>query len=185
MDTNPWQSESGQGGNSYTSHNSSSQQSHPRPDQSSHEESRPIYQPPQQDYRQSQWQEPSQEWTNQDPTDNPWGGHASQTQSYQPPPQPYQPQSNNRSQQPTPGIRRSDTDDLLEAEPDRAEQVEHMQQYEASKPLSDDDRNQEELQRQFPGIDSSLIAAIYNDHKQGTGRVDMPQIREMLQELQS
>lgn len=79
---------------------------------------------------------------------------------------------------PSQGIRRSDTDQMLAQEGDRAAQVEHMQQYEANAPQSEDDRNQAELQRQFPSIDSSLIAAIYNERKP-----DMAEIRELLQEL--
>ncbi|KEF61208.1 uncharacterized protein A1O9_02773 [Exophiala aquamarina CBS 119918] len=81
---------------------------------------------------------------------------------------------------PSQGIRRSNTDQLLAQEGDRAAQVEHMQQYEANAPQSEDDRHQAELQKQFPTIDSSLIAAIYNERKP-----DMAEIRELLQELGS
>lgn len=55
--------------------------------------------------------------------------------------------------------------------------METMQNYEMSRPQSYDDRAQEELQRQFPNMDSSLIAAIWNDNK------DMGAAREMLQHL--
>lgn len=79
---------------------------------------------------------------------------------------------------PSQGVRRSDTDQVLAHEGDRAAQVEHMQQYEANAPQSEDDRNQADLQKQFPTIDSSLIAAIYNERKP-----DMAEIRELLQEL--
>jgi len=81
---------------------------------------------------------------------------------------------------PSQGVRRSATEQLLAQEGDRAAQVEHMQQYEANAPQSEDDRNQAELQKQFPTIDSSLIAAIYNERKP-----DMAEIRELLQELGS
>jgi uncharacterized repeat protein (TIGR03833 family) len=81
---------------------------------------------------------------------------------------------------PSQGIRRSDTDQVIAHEGDRAAQVEHMQQYEANAPQSEDDRNQADLQKQFPTIDSSLIAAIYNERKP-----DMAEIRELLQELGS
>jgi hypothetical protein len=55
--------------------------------------------------------------------------------------------------------------------------MEYLQSYESSKPESEDDRNQAMLQREFPNIDSSLIAAIYNDSK------SLSATREMLQEL--
>lgn len=116
----------------------------------------------------------------QNPQENPWGGQT-QSQGY----------SNYNSQQqpsygfgapqgppPAQGIRSSDTEQMLAQQTDRAEQVEHMQQYEAAAPLSEDDRNQAELQKQFPNIDSSLIAAIYNERKP-----DMAEVRELLQEL--
>ena len=52
-----------------------------------------------------------------------------------------------------------------------------MQAYEASAQQTQDDVNQAQLQKEFPNIDSSLIAAIYNDSK------EMGSTREMLQEL--
>lgn len=54
-----------------------------------------------------------------------------------------------------------------------------MQNFEAQARETEDDRNQAQLRREFPNIDSSLIAAIYNDTK------NMPEVREMLQELAS
>ena len=55
-----------------------------------------------------------------------------------------------------------------------------MQQYEAHAPQSEDDKMQAQLQKDFPNIDSSLIAAIYNERKTGG---DLGEVRELLQEL--
>lgn len=52
-----------------------------------------------------------------------------------------------------------------------------MQSYEAAGRKDDDDRNVEILQREFPSIDGSLIAAIYGDSK------SLSATREMLGEL--
>ncbi len=60
---------------------------------------------------------------------------------------------------------------------ERSEQVEYLQSYEDSKPASEDDANQAILQKEFPNMDSSLIAAIYGDSK------SLNATREMLQEL--
>lgn len=60
---------------------------------------------------------------------------------------------------------------------ERSEQVEYLQSYEDSKPASQDDINQAMLQKEFPNIDASLIAAIYGDSK------SLGVTREMLQEL--
>ena len=60
---------------------------------------------------------------------------------------------------------------------ERSEQMEYLQSYENSKPTTEDDTNQATLQREFPNIDSSLIAAIYGDSK------SLSTTREMLQEL--
>ncbi|KAK5026921.1 hypothetical protein LTS07_007220 [Exophiala sideris] len=57
----------------------------------------------------------------------------------------------------------SDADQLLEGQGDRAEQIEHMQQYEASAPQSEADRTQAQLEKEFPNIDGALIAAIYSE----------------------
>lgn len=78
---------------------------------------------------------------------------------------------------PPQGVSRSDTDELLASQPDRAEQMEHMQAYEANANESVDDKNRAQLEREFPNIDGSLIAAIYGDTK------DLSETREMLQEL--
>ena len=60
---------------------------------------------------------------------------------------------------------------------ERAEQMEYMQSFEANTQQSEDDVNQATLCREFPKLDSSLIAAIYNDTK------SMGATREMLMEL--
>lgn len=120
--------------------------------------------------------------------ENPWGPPQQQQQpggfqgGYSAPQGP--PPSHNQQQQQygqQQQIHRSNTDQMLVGnEGDRAAQVEHMQQYEANAPQSEDDRNQAALQKQFPNIDSSLIAAIYNERKP-----DMAEVRELLQELNS
>ncbi|KIV77920.1 hypothetical protein PV11_09692 [Exophiala sideris] len=74
----------------------------------------------------------------------------------------------------------SDADQLLEGQGDRAEQIEHMQQYEASAPQSEADRTQAQLEKEFPNIDGALIAAIYSERPG-----DLAEVREMLQELNS
>lgn len=55
-----------------------------------------------------------------------------------------------------------------------------MQQYEATAQQSEGDRIQAHLQKEFPNIDSSLIAAIYNERPG-----NLPEVRELLQELNS
>lgn len=55
--------------------------------------------------------------------------------------------------------------------------MEHLQAYEATANQSVDDRNRAQLEKEFPNIDGSLIAAIYGDTK------DLSETREMLQEL--
>ena len=57
-----------------------------------------------------------------------------------------------------------------------------MQLYEAHAPQSEDDKIQAQRQKEFPNIDSSLIAAIYQERKSGG---DLGEVREMLQELNS
>ena len=69
--------------------------------------------------------------------------------------------------------------DLLPQGQERSEQMEHMQNYEAHATQTEDDVNQATLQKEFPNIDSSLIAAIYGDSK------SLSATREMLQELSS
>lgn len=72
---------------------------------------------------------------------------------------------------------RNDTDELLASQPDRAEQMEHMQAYEATANMSVDDRNRAQLEKEFPDVDGSLVAALYGDTK------DLSATRELLQEL--
>jgi uncharacterized repeat protein (TIGR03833 family) len=79
---------------------------------------------------------------------------------------------------PSQHLQRSDTDQLLAGQQDAGAQYEQMQQYESQAHQTQDDKNQAELQKQFPNIDSSLIAAIYNERKP-----DMGEVRELLQEL--
>jgi len=150
-DQNPWQTIPSQG-NPYVSNSSTS-----ITDNNPYHQSQPREQ-------QSQYAADS----------NPWSQQQQQPQS--------------RSHQysapegPPPGhrpLRRSSTAELPQAQEDRAEQVEHMQNFEAQARETEDDRNQAQLRREFPNIDSSLIAAIYNDTK------NMPEVREMLQELAS
>lgn len=75
-------------------------------------------------------------------------------------------------------IRRSDTD-LLPQGQERSEQLEHFQNYEAQAKVDEDTQNQATLEKEFPTIDGSLIAAIYGDSK------SLSATREMLQELSS
>jgi len=110
---------------------------------------------------------------------------------YNPPPGPPPGQQQQQQQYTTPqsqqqhhpeghqAPRRTNTDAFLPQGQERSEQTETMQAYEASAPQSEDDKNQEQLQREFPDIDSSLIAAIYADTK------DVGQTREMMQHLSS
>ena len=67
--------------------------------------------------------------------------------------------------------------DELPADIDRGEQFETMQVYEANAKQDEHDLNREKLQREFPGIDGSLIAAIYGDS------LSLGATREMLGEL--
>jgi len=78
---------------------------------------------------------------------------------------------------PDQSIRRTGTDDVFAQQEDRGEQYEHMQAYEATAAQSDDDKNRAQLEKEFPDIDGSLIAALYSDTK------DLSATREMLQEL--
>jgi hypothetical protein len=75
-------------------------------------------------------------------------------------------------------IRRSDSD-LLPKGQERSEQMEHFQSYEARAKVDEDSQNQATLEKEFPTIDGSLIAAIYGDSK------SLSATREMLQELSS
>lgn len=67
------------------------------------------------------------------------------------------------------------------ADKSSGEQREAMEQFELSrnKPESQTDRDVATLQEEFPGLDGSLIAALYGDSQSLSGT------REMLQELAS
>jgi uncharacterized repeat protein (TIGR03833 family) len=121
-------------------------------------------------------------------SNNPWadqtsqGGYAAnyygQQQQQPPSEQQYQaPPGPPNQQQAFAPPARSQSDRFLPQGQERSEQVETMQNYESRAPKSDDDKAQEQLQKEFPNLDSSLIAAIYSDTK------DVGQTREMLQEL--
>ena len=61
---------------------------------------------------------------------------------------------------------------------ERGEQREALEQFEMSKGhQSQEDQDMETLQREFPAIDGSLIAALYGDSKSLSGT------REMLREV--
>jgi len=79
--------------------------------------------------------------------------------------------------------RRTDTFAETDFVPDneRGEQREAMEQFEMNKSgnESQQDRDVAQLQREFPGVDGSLIAAIHGDS------ADLGATREMLQELAS
>ncbi|KNG48081.1 sugar transporter STL1 [Stemphylium lycopersici] len=79
-----------------------------------------------------------------------------------------------------PGLppRRTATEMALPTGQDRSHQIEVMQSYEAAGRKDDDDDNVEVLQREFPKLDGSLIAAIYGDSK------SLSATREMLQALE-
>ncbi|KAI8938610.1 hypothetical protein NX059_004482 [Plenodomus lindquistii] len=117
---------------------------------------------------------------------NPFNQQHSTQQSYQPPPHtPYQHQQTPQSQfseyeEAPPGLppRRSATDMALPTGQDRSHQIEVMQSYEAAGRKDEDDANVEILQREYPKIDGSLIAAIYGDSK------SLSATREMLQALE-
>jgi hypothetical protein len=160
-----------------TSNNPFYQQSHsPNPwqlGQNQGQESHGAYAPP-------PGPPPSQsqtQWSQQTDQNNPYSQNQNQ-QSYQP--QSYEPQPQSYHQ-PTPGLTKRPTfneTDFIPAS-ERGEQREAMEQFEISnsKPQSTDDRNVETLQQEFPGLDGSLVAAIYMDSKQ------MGAVREMLGEL--
>jgi hypothetical protein len=124
-----------------------------------------------------------------------WG----EGQPYQPPAPQQQQSSYNQQQQPSlynqpqinhpapnhhgeipPGLppRRSATDLALPTGQDRSHQIEVMQGYEAAGRKDEHDQNVEMLQREFPKIDGSLIAAIYGDSQ------SLSATREMLGELE-
>ncbi|GAB1730058.1 hypothetical protein KC343_g21343 [Hortaea werneckii] len=63
-------------------------------------------------------------------------------------------------------------------EGERGEQREAMEQFEMGRPQTNEDRDMEDLQREFPSVDGSLIAALYGDSGKSAGAT-----REMLREL--
>lgn len=103
-------------------------------------------------------------------------------QSYNTPSQP-SPGQQNEQYAPPPGLppRRTGTtsEQALPQGQDRSHQVEVMQSYEMSRPPTEEEQNQAILEREFPKIDGSLIAAIYGDSG------SLSATREMLQELSS
>ncbi|ORY14395.1 hypothetical protein BCR34DRAFT_231483 [Clohesyomyces aquaticus] len=88
-------------------------------------------------------------------------------------------QSHQQDQAPAQPPRRTPTELLQPQGQERVEQLEAMQSYEATARQTEDDANQAILVKEFPKIDSSLIAAIYLDSK------SLSATREMLQELSS
>jgi hypothetical protein len=62
---------------------------------------------------------------------------------------------------------------------ERSEQVEHLQNYEAHALKTTSDQDQETLRKEFPNVDSSLIAALYADSD------SLSATREMLDVLSS
>jgi hypothetical protein len=123
--------------------------------------------------------------SNQNPS-NPGANQGYYQPPSNPPPQHQQYQQQNLQQQGyqhsnplgSNPIRHSDTD-LLPQGQERSEQLEHFQNYEAQAKVDEDTQNQAILEKEFPTIDGSLIAAIYGDSK------SLSATREMLQELSS
>ncbi|KAJ4315457.1 hypothetical protein N0V94_005960 [Neodidymelliopsis sp. IMI 364377] len=97
--------------------------------------------------------------------------HNSETQNFQ--------GLNDNEYEVPPGLppRRTNTDLALPQGQDRSHQIEVMQSYEARGMKDEHDQNVEILQREFPKLDGSLIAAIYGDSK------SLSATREMLGEL--
>lgn len=89
-------------------------------------------------------------------------------------PQYVDPRGPNTPQRPS-GVRT--LDDFI-PESERGEQVEYMENYENSRAQTQDEVDRDALQKQFPNVDGSLIAAIYGD----CGG-DLSGCREMLQAL--
>lgn len=118
-------------------------------------------------------QQNQQPWSQPNQQQNPYAQH-----------DPHQQQQQQYDQDPIPGLApRAKTSTFNEGDfipaSERGEQREAMEQFEItnSRPQTTDDRNIEQLQREFPGLDGSLVAAIYMDSKQ------MGAVREMLGEL--
>ena len=87
------------------------------------------------------------------------------------------PQQRQAQQPQAPQATRQSDADLLPQGQERTEQMEYFQSYEATAEQTEDDVSQATLQREFPTIDSSLIAALYGDSK------SLSATREMLMEL--
>lgn len=125
-------------------------------------------------------------------SNNPWANSVSQNQatSHGTAAQQQVPQGQYEGyappQGPPPGQAPKRTETFKESdfvpEGERGEQREAMEQFEMSKPgaQSQQDRDVEMLQREYPGLDGSLIAAIHADSGGNMGAT-----REMLQELAS
>jgi hypothetical protein len=114
-----------------------------------------------------------------DQNTNPWGSqHAAEYQI--PHQQPLSSHPTQYSEDVPPGLppRRTATDLALPTGQDRSHQIEVMQSYEAAGRKDEHDQNVEMLQREFPKLDGSLIAAIYGDSK------SLSATREMLGELE-
>ena len=60
---------------------------------------------------------------------------------------------------------------------DRSEQVETMQNYESRASQSQEDKDRAQLEKEFPTVDGSLVAALYGDSK------NLAETRELLEEL--
>jgi hypothetical protein len=117
-------------------------------------------------------------------SNNPYNNPSSFQHSPAPPQPQQQQQQSYGGYAPPPGPPPKRTETFREAdfvpESERAQQREAMQQFEMghqSRPQSQQDRDVEMLQREFPSLDGSLVAAIYHDAG-STGAT-----REMLQEL--
>ncbi|KAH3920179.1 hypothetical protein HBI56_066390 [Parastagonospora nodorum] len=195
-DNNPWQDESSATGGNHQGY------ANPNP-YSTYQDQTQSRDPYAADPHQGQYQPPSNPPPHQQPLsshpperyygtgttthdDAGWG----ESQPYQPPPpqvqqqqqSPYAqapPQPNHHGETP-PGLppRRSATDIALPTGQDRTHQIEVMQSYEAAGRKDEHDQNVEMLQREFPKIDGSLIAAIYGDSQ------SLSATREMLGELE-
>lgn len=189
MDSNPWDDAQSQG-SPYRSPRQQTQQ--PQPQQHEQTQYRPdpqsrVYPQPHQSQSQPQsqqyaslldepspWGDPnapphSQSYSSRPSSANTYPQHQQQQDLYS---QPYHPSPNT-----PPSQSRSDFETLVASPHDRAEQVEHMQEYEAHALETQDDRNRAQLEKEFPNVDGSLIAALY-----GEGR-GMAETRELLQEL--
>ncbi|CAJ2505703.1 Uu.00g130970.m01.CDS01 [Anthostomella pinea] len=75
-----------------------------------------------------------------------------------------------------PGLARSDTfkESDFVPESERGEQRETLEQFDMSKPQTDEDRDLETLQREFPSVDGSLVAALYGDSKRVVATRTLP-----------